>query len=106
MVVPHAHLRLHPLCAVLIAVQSIPLHANVLSTNGFKGAVGADVLGSKCAPGGARSVGMSGNVSIDDVRLRVTAQVRKTRAWGTAYGIPPELIEKLLERYHTCGRGA
>jgi len=51
-------------------------------------------------------VGMSGNVSLDDVRLRMTAQVRETRAWGAEYDILLELIEKLLERYHNCWRGA
>ena len=51
-------------------------------------------------------VGMSGNVSIDDVRLRMIAQVRETREWGFEHAIPRDLIEKLLERYHDCWRGA
>jgi hypothetical protein len=51
-------------------------------------------------------VGMSGNVSIDDVRLRMIAQVRVTREWGADHGISRELIENVLERYHDCWRGA
>jgi hypothetical protein len=51
-------------------------------------------------------VGMSGNVSVDDVRIRMIAQVRVTREWGADNGISRELIENLLERYHDCWRGA
>ena len=50
-------------------------------------------------------VGMSGNVSVDDIRVRMIAQVRATREWGSDNGVAPELVDQLLERHHACWRG-
>jgi hypothetical protein len=49
-------------------------------------------------------VGMSGNVTVDDLKARVIAQVRETREWGKEHGIGSGLIEQLLDRHHSVWR--
>ena len=49
-------------------------------------------------------VGMSGNVTMDDVKARLIAQVRETREWGREHGIAPDLIDQILDRQHAAWR--
>jgi hypothetical protein len=43
-------------------------------------------------------VGMSGNISVDDLRTRLIAQVREMREWGEENALAPTAIEALLNR--------
>jgi hypothetical protein len=43
-------------------------------------------------------VGMSGNITVDDLRTRLIAQVRAMREWGVENALAPAAIEALLDR--------
>ena len=43
-------------------------------------------------------VGMSGSITVDDLRTRLIAQVREMREWGAENAVAPATIEALLDR--------
>jgi len=49
-------------------------------------------------------VGMSGNVTVDDLKARLIAQVREMRTWGGEKRIAPGIIDGLLDRLHGVWR--
>jgi hypothetical protein len=49
-------------------------------------------------------VGMSSQISIDDVKVRLISQVRELRGWASDYSVPSGHLEMLLDRLDSVWR--